>query len=43
MARAGFGPDWRCLFANDIDARKGASYVANWGAEDFRLGQIGLH
>ena len=40
MARAGFGPDWRCLFANDIDARKGASYVANWGADDFRLGDI---
>jgi DNA (cytosine-5)-methyltransferase 1 len=40
MARAGFGPRWRCLFANDIDARKGASYVANWGADDFRLGDI---
>lgn len=40
MARAGFGPRWRCLFANDIDARKGASYIANWGAADFRLGDI---
>ncbi len=40
MARAGFGPGWRCLFANDIDARKAASYVANWGAGEFRLGDI---
>jgi DNA (cytosine-5)-methyltransferase 1 len=40
MARAGFGARWKCLFANDIDARKGASYVANWGADDFRLADI---
>src|SRR5215831_9731675 len=31
MARAGLGPGWSCLFANDIDAKKGASYAANWG------------
>lgn len=31
MARAGLGPGWRCLFANDIDARKGLSYQANFG------------
>ena len=24
MARAGLEPEWRCLFANDIDERKGA-------------------
>lgn len=40
MARAGLGARWKCLFANDIDARKGASYVANWGAREFRLADI---
>ena len=29
MARAGLGPEWTCLFANDIDPRKGAAYAAN--------------
>ena len=32
MARAGLGPDWTCLFANDFDYRKGLAYQANWGA-----------
>ena len=32
MARAGLGPEWTCLFANDIDPRKAAAYAANWGA-----------
>src|SRR5277367_5696764 len=36
MARAGLGPGWRCLFANDIDARKAAAYRANWGSADLR-------
>ena len=40
MARAGLGPGWTCLFANDFDAKKAASYKANWGAEHFRLGDI---
>lgn len=31
MARAGLGQGWRCLFANDFDAKKGLSYQANWG------------
>ena len=30
MARAGLGPEWTCLFANDNDRRKGAAYAANW-------------
>lgn len=30
MARAGLGPDWRCLFANDSDALKQSSYEENW-------------
>ena len=33
MARAGLGDGWRCLFANDFDAMKAATYRANWGAE----------
>ena len=28
MARAGLGQEWTCLFANDIDAKKAASYAA---------------
>jgi DNA (cytosine-5)-methyltransferase 1 len=31
MARAGLGPQWECVFANDIDKKKSASYAANWG------------
>ena len=31
MARAGLGPDWQCLFANDVDPKKGLAYQANWG------------
>lgn len=37
MARAGLGPDWRCLFANDFDARKGESYRRNWGADALKV------
>jgi DNA (cytosine-5)-methyltransferase 1 len=40
MARAGLGEVWRCLFANDIDPKKGRSYVENWGDEAFRPGDI---
>lgn len=31
MARLGLGEAWRCLFANDYDRAKAASYAANWG------------
>lgn len=31
MARAGLGPSWTCLFANDFDHKKGLTYQANWG------------
>jgi len=40
MARAGLGAGWQALFANDIDPAKAASYQANWGADDFKLGDI---
>lgn len=33
MARAGLGDAWQCMFANDNDEKKRASYAANWGDE----------
>lgn len=33
MARAGLGLDWECIFANDFDKMKVATYTANWGFE----------
>jgi DNA (cytosine-5)-methyltransferase 1 len=41
MARAGLGLGWACLFANDIDAKKSASYAANWGDEHLRVADVG--
>lgn len=32
MARAGLGLRWKCLFANDFDLKKSATYSDNWGA-----------
>lgn len=40
MARAGLGPDWECLFANDFDQKKAASYAANWGDDHLRIGDV---
>lgn len=40
MARAGLGDNWRCLFANDFDAKKVEAYRANWGDREIRLGDI---
>jgi len=40
MVRAGLGQQWTCLFANDIDPRKGASYAANWGSESLKIGCV---
>ena len=31
MARAGLGANWSCLFANDFDHKKSATYEQNWG------------
>jgi DNA (cytosine-5)-methyltransferase 1 len=42
MARAGLGPKWRCLFANDFDEKKANVYRQNWGHnKEFRLGDVG--
>ena len=40
MARAGMGKNWRCVFANDVDPKKAACYVANWGAKELRVGDV---
>ncbi|HEY1864670.1 MAG TPA: DNA cytosine methyltransferase [Roseiarcus sp.] len=41
MARAGLGESWRCLFANDFDAMKVATYVRNYGDADIKLEDVG--
>lgn len=41
MARLGLGPQWRCLFANDIDETKAESYIAYFGNDgEFFVGDI---
>lgn len=40
MARAGLGPTWRCLLANDLSPMKARSYAENWGAEHLAVGDI---
>lgn len=40
MARAGFGPNWTCLFANDFDEKKAASYERNWGDDHLKVGDV---
>lgn len=40
MVRAGLGPSWSCLFANDIDPIKGASYERNWGAAGLQIADV---
>ena len=40
MARAGLGDGWRCLFANDFDPMKAATYAANWGSDHFVCGDV---
>ena len=40
MVRAGLGAGWSCLFANDIDPKKGACYSHNWGDSKLRLADV---
>jgi DNA (cytosine-5)-methyltransferase 1 len=37
MARIGLGAEHQCVFANDIDYRKGAAYKANFGAGELKV------
>lgn len=41
MARAGLGDAWHCLFANDFDPKKAASYAAYHGDEALHVGDVG--
>jgi DNA (cytosine-5)-methyltransferase 1 len=40
MARAGLGPGWECLIANDNDPKKAAAYAANWGKQGLVVGDV---
>ncbi|OYX31176.1 MAG: DNA (cytosine-5-)-methyltransferase [Caulobacterales bacterium 32-69-10] len=40
MARCGLGDGWRCLFANDFDAKKAESYRENWGGDHLAVGDV---
>ena len=40
MVRAGLGPRWSCLFANDMDPKKAASYAWNWGDSELRVADV---
>ena len=42
MARAGLGPTWQCLFANDIDTKKASSYADNWTKKNLLVRDVGL-
>lgn len=42
MARAGLGPNWQCLFANDFSSAKVSAYSDNWGNDHIHLGDIAL-
>lgn len=41
MARAGLGAEWQCALANDIDAKRGAAYAANWGKQGLVVDDVG--
>ena len=40
MARAGLGERWRCLFSNDFDRKKAATYRQNWGDGEIWCGDV---
>jgi DNA (cytosine-5)-methyltransferase 1 len=40
MARKGLGPGWTCLFANDVDFKKGLTYQANFGSAELKLADV---
>lgn len=41
MARAGLGPAWQCVWANDFSPEKAASYRQNWASQDLVVGDVG--
>ena len=40
MVRAGLGPGWRCLFANDFDPKKSRIYRENWGDAELKTADV---
>jgi DNA (cytosine-5)-methyltransferase 1 len=40
MARAGLGPGWLCLFANDFDRKKSRTYGENWGDAELKTADV---
>jgi DNA (cytosine-5)-methyltransferase 1 len=40
MARLGLAPDFTCVFANDISARKAKAYAAAHGADHLQVGDV---
>ena len=40
MVRAGLSKNWECVFANDIDVKKGASYAANYGSKHLTIKDV---
>ena len=40
MVRAGLGSKWQCLFANDFDIKKSATYRTNWGEEELKTADV---
>ena len=40
MVRAGLGPGWRCLLANDFDPRKSESYRQNWPGAELKTADV---
>ncbi len=42
MARAGLGPEWTCLLANDLDVKKASAYKQNWGENEILVRDVGL-
>ncbi len=42
MVRAGLGPNWTCLFANDFDHKKSRVYRENWGEHELKTDDVGI-
>lgn len=40
LVRLALAPDWRCVWANDIDPRKAAVYVENFGAAELVVDDV---
>lgn len=40
MARSGLGDGWTCLFSNDFDHKKSATYRKNWGADVLKTADV---